>query len=90
MISCFDAKTGKAAYKDERIPSAKAFWASGWAYDGKVFALDEDGVTHVLKAGPTFELIRANKLGKDVYRSSPALVDGLVIMRGVDSLVGIK
>jgi outer membrane protein assembly factor BamB len=90
MISCFDAKTGKQAYKDERIPQAKAFWASPWAYDGKIFALDEDGVTHVLKAGPEFEVLRANKLGKDMYWSSPALVDGMVVMRGIDSIVGIK
>jgi outer membrane protein assembly factor BamB len=90
MISCYDAKTGKPGYKDERIPQAKSFWASPWAYDGKIFALDEDGVTHVLKAGPDFEVIRANKLGKDIYWSSPALVDGLVVLRGIDSIVGIK
>ena len=89
-ISCFDAKTGKAAYKDEQIPQAKPFWASPWANDGKVFALDEDGATHVLKAGPEFEVIRVNKLGKDKYWSSPALVDGMVILRGIDSIVGIR
>lgn len=90
MISCVDAKTGKLAFENERIPNAKSFWASGWAYDGKVFCLDEDGVTHVLKAGPAFELIRTNKLAKDVYWSSPALVDGLVVMRGVDKIMAIK
>ena len=62
-ISCFDAKTGKAAYTKERIPSAGAFWASPWAADGKIFCLDESGATHVLKAGTEFEVVRVNKLG---------------------------
>ena len=36
------------------LGTAGAFWASPWAYDGKVFCLDETGTTHVLKAGPTW------------------------------------
>lgn len=90
QVSCFDAKTGKPAYTKERIPNAKAFWASPWAHDGKVFCLDEDGVTHVLKAGPSFEVLRKNTLGKDVYWSSPAVANGSVVLRGVDSLYCIK
>src|SRR5262249_54402829 len=66
MISCYDAKTGKAAYTRECIPQAKSFWASPWAYDGKVFCLDEDGTTHVLQAGPEFEVIRKNSLGREL------------------------
>ena len=68
-VSCFDAKTGKAEYTKERIPKAGAFWASPWAYDGKVFCLDETGTTHVLKAGATFEVLR-----HEHARQGPVLV----------------
>jgi hypothetical protein len=86
LVSCFDAKTGKAAYSKERIPSAGAFWASPWAADGKIFCLDETGVTHVLKAGSEFEVVGTNKLGKDMYWSTPAAANGSLFIRGVDSL----
>ena len=85
-ISCFDAKTGKAAYSKERIPSAGAFWASPWAADGKIFCLDESGATHVLKAGAEFEVVRMNKLGRDTYWATPAAAGGSLFIRSVDSL----
>jgi len=89
-ITCIDAKTGKADDTRERIPNAKAFWASPWAADGKVFCLDEDGVTHVLKAGTTFEVLGKNALGKDIYWSTPAAANGALFVRGVESLYCIK
>jgi outer membrane protein assembly factor BamB len=89
-VSCFDAKTGKAEYTKERISNAKAFWASPWAYEGKIFAIDESGVTHVLKAGPTFEPIRTNALDRDVYWSTPAVAGGNLFIRSVDALVCVK
>jgi hypothetical protein len=90
MVSCFDAKTGKAAYARERIPNAKAFWASPWAHDGKVFCLDEDGQTHVLKAGPAFEVLAVNKLDKELFWATPAASDGALFVRGIDNLYCVK
>jgi hypothetical protein len=42
-------------YPATNIENAAAFWASPWAFDGKIYCLDEKGVTHVIKAGETFE-----------------------------------
>ncbi|HEY1186009.1 MAG TPA: hypothetical protein VGE74_00070 [Gemmata sp.] len=91
-ISCFDAGTGKAAYAKERIPSAGAFWASPWAAGGNIFCLDESGQTHVLKAGSEFEVVRVNKLARDMFWATPAAADGALFIRGVDALycVGAK
>jgi outer membrane protein assembly factor BamB len=86
LISCFDAKTGKAAYTKERIPGAGEFWASPWAADGKIFCLDASGATHVIKAGEDFEVVRVNKLGRDTYWSTPAAANGALFIRSVDSL----
>ncbi|MBX7103641.1 MAG: PQQ-like beta-propeller repeat protein [Gemmataceae bacterium] len=90
MVSCFDAKTGKPAYARERISTAKAFWASPWAHDGKIFCLDEDGQTHVLKAGPKFEVLGKNELSKELYWSTPAAADGALFIRGVDHLYCVQ
>jgi len=89
-VTAFDAKTGKAAYTKERIPQAAAFWASPWAAAGHIFCLDETGATHVLKAGAEFEVVRVNKLARDMYWSSPAAADGALFVRGLDALYCVK
>src|SRR5262249_24831463 len=61
LLSCYDAKTGKEAYR-ERIPGASGFTASPWAYDGKVFCLDENGQTFVLQPGPQLKVLEKNSL----------------------------
>ena len=55
-----------------------------------MFALDEGGTTHVLKAGDTFEVVRTNPLPKDVYWATPAAAGGTVVVRGLDHLTGIR
>ena len=79
FINCYEAATGKPAYKRERIPNARAFWASPWAYDGKVFCLDDGGTTHVVQAGPTFKVLSKNTLS-DQFWATPALAGGSLIL----------
>jgi outer membrane protein assembly factor BamB len=85
LVSAFDAKTGKPAYSKERIPSAKAFWASPWAADGKIYAIDEGGTTHVLAAGAEFKVLGKNDV-KDMVWSTPATNGEVILLRGVDNL----
>jgi hypothetical protein len=42
-------------------------------------------VTHVLKAGPEFELVAKNDLGEECY-ASPALAQGRIYIRTAKSL----
>ena len=88
VVSCYDAATGQQHYK-ERIPNARGFTSSPWAYGGKVFCLDDAGTTHVLKAGAEFEVVGANKLGEMAW-SSPAVANGAVFLRTVDHLYCIR
>jgi len=88
VVSCVDIKTGQFTFKREKLEGAKEFWASPWAYDNKIFCLDDTGTTHVLKAGQDFKIIASNKLD-DRFWSSTAISDGMLIFRGVDYLYGI-
>jgi outer membrane protein assembly factor BamB len=88
FLSCHEAKTGKQVYK-ERLPQAKGFLASPWAHDAKIFCLDEEGQTSVIQAGPEFKVLSQNKLD-DMFRSSPAMAQGTLVLRGVDHLYCIK
>ena len=82
LVSCYDAKTGKQAYK-ERLPGARSFTSSPWAYEGKVFCLDDAGTTHVFQAGPEFKALGKNVVDETCW-SSPAVAGGAVYLRTVD------
>ena len=83
-LHCIDAKTGELAYR-KRVPGARAFWASPWSQDGKVFCLDDGGTTHVLAGGPEFRVLAKNVLGQRCW-STPAIADGSLFLRTVDNL----
>ena len=88
-VNCYNAKTGEPIYKGTRVPGAKAFWASPWAYDGKVFGLDDTGTTHVLSAGSKFEVLAKNTID-DTFWASAAVSHGALIFRGVDYVYCIQ
>jgi outer membrane protein assembly factor BamB len=88
LVNCYDAATGRQLYR-ERLPQAQGFFASPWAYGGKVFCLDEDGQTFVLQAGPEFKLLGQNKIGERCW-ASPALAGDALFLRTIDTLYCIK
>ena len=49
--------------------------------DGKLYALNENGVTTVLRAGPEFEVLATNELDGGYTLSSPAIAEGRIYIR---------
>jgi outer membrane protein assembly factor BamB len=88
LLSCYDAKTGKQVYK-ERLPGARGFTSSPFAYDGKLFCLDDAGTTHVVQAGPQFKVLGKNTIDEMCW-SSPAVAGGALFLRTVDHVYCIK
>jgi outer membrane protein assembly factor BamB len=81
FFTAHDARTGAPLYSRQRIaPDAGGFTASPWAYNGRVFALNEDGDTYVLRAGTTFEVLGRNSLG-EMTLASPAVSGGSLFIR---------
>jgi outer membrane protein assembly factor BamB len=82
FIACYNPRDGKEIYGLHRLPNGRAFTSSPWAYDGKVFCLNEDGVTFVLKAGDEFELLHTNALAEDeMVMATPAMVGDRLLIR---------
>jgi outer membrane protein assembly factor BamB len=88
VLCCYDAKTGTLVYR-QRLPSARGFTSSPWAYDAKVFCLDQEGRTFVVQAGPEFRLLGENVLDERFW-SSPAIASGALFLRGVEHLYCIR
>ena len=82
LVACFDALTGGEVYRMQRLPDGGAFTSSPWAYDGKLFFLNEDGMTFVLKAGDQFELLHTNTLAADdMGMATPAIAGNKLFIR---------
>src|SRR5438552_6333688 len=76
-----DAKTGKEIYGRQRIsPDSGTFSASPWSYNGKIFAISEEGDTFVMQAGPEFKLLGRNSLD-EMTLASPAVINDRLIIR---------
>jgi outer membrane protein assembly factor BamB len=89
FFSAHDVRTAKELIPRQRISSdAAAFTASPWAYNGKIFAISEDGDTYVIQAGPEFKVLRKNPLG-EMTLASPAVSRGAVYIRTVSNLYRI-
>ena len=86
LLQCNDAQTGRPIYGRQRIAvGAATFTASPWAYNGKIFALNEEGNTYVIQAGPEFKVLGKNALG-EMALATPAVVRSSVIIRTVSAL----
>jgi outer membrane protein assembly factor BamB len=90
FFTCHDAKTGKEIYTKVRLdPTASGFTASPWAYNGRIFAMSEDGTTYVIEAGPEFKVIGQNVLD-EFTMASPAIHRDSLIIRTATSLYRIS
>jgi len=89
FLTSNDARTGKEIYGRQRISAeSSAFSASPWSYNGKIFALSEDGDTFVMQAGPEFKLLGKNSLG-EMSLATPAIAGGSLIIRTASKLYRI-
>ena len=90
FLTCHDARTGKEIYTKVRLdPAAGAFTSSPWAYNGKLFAMSEDGVTYVIEAGPQYKLLGRNSLD-EFTMASPAIHRDSLIVRTASALYRIS
>ena len=88
FFTAHDARTGREVYGKQRIEVGAMFTSSPWAYNGKIFALSEEGDTFVFRAGPEYALLGKNPLGEMVL-ATPAIAHGSLIIRTASHLYRI-
>jgi len=82
FMAAYDAHTGREVYARKRIPNGKAFTSSPWTYGDKLYCLNEDAVTFVIKPGPDFEVLHANALADDdMGMATPVIVGDKLLIR---------
>jgi outer membrane protein assembly factor BamB len=80
LASCYEAKTGRVLYQDERLDAPGEYYASLVAGGGKIYAISQKGMVTVLAAGDALKVAARNDLGAQVM-ATPAIVEGNLYVR---------
>ena len=92
VVYALDVQTGTTVYGPVRLPPG-TYSASPVLADGKIYVTtEEDGITTVFRAGPTFEVLSSNSLLADCSPyclSSVAVSEGQLFIRTASFLWAI-
>jgi hypothetical protein len=90
LLTCFNAKTGETIFPRQRLNTGGGrFYASPWAYHGKIFLLNEDGAAWVIEDGPEFKLLGKNYLEDNAW-ATPAIARGSLFIRTFTGLYRLQ
>lgn len=90
LFATYDAKTGAEIIPRQRLNTGGGrFYASPWAYNGRIFLLNENGDTWVLEDGREFKMLGKNSLG-DVAWATPAIAHGSLFIRTYANLFRLQ
>lgn len=71
ILSCFDAKSGRAILEPQRISGLQDIYASPVGGGGRVYLVGRNGATVVINHSATLEVLATNRLDER-FDSSPA------------------
>src|SRR5579871_1246753 len=89
LLTVLDAKTGKPIVTAERLPGVSSFYASPVAAAGRIYFVDREGTTLVLKAGDSPQVLATNRLD-DPIDASPVVAGRQLFLRGEKYLYCIE
>ena len=87
VLNAFDAVSGERLYAG-RVGRGGAFSASPIAADGRIYFANEEGQVYVVRAGKEYVQIALNEMA-DPITATPAVSDGLLVVRTVQAVWGI-
>ena len=86
FFTSHEARTGKEIYPRQRVTAeASGFTSSPWAYNGKVFAMSEEGDAYVIQAGSEFKVLGKNSLN-EMTLATPGIARGSLFVRTASKL----
>lgn len=88
ILTAYRADTGEEVHRARVAPSGTSFSASPVAADGRLYLTSEEGEVFVLRGEPGYELLAQLAMG-EVVMATPAISDGLMVIRTLGHVVGL-
>jgi outer membrane protein assembly factor BamB len=89
LLTTLDIKTGKPMLSQARLPGLATIYASPVAAAGRVYIVDREGTTLVLKEGDKLQVLATNRLD-DLIDASPVVAGKQLFLRGEKYLYCIE
>ena len=89
VLTVYEAASGAQIYTHRIGTTNSTFSASPVAARGHLYFPSEDGEVFVLKAGRTYQLVATNRMGEPLM-ATPAISDGMLIIRGQQHVFAVK
>ena len=87
VLTVFEGQTGERVYR-ARVGMGGSYVASPVAADGRLYFANEEGEVFVVRAGGQFVQIAKMEMN-DVITATPAISDGLLLIRTMHDLYAI-
>ncbi|MBM3837876.1 MAG: pyrrolo-quinoline quinone [Verrucomicrobia bacterium] len=84
-VTCFEAKTGRILFEQERLGADGEYYASPICADGKIYFASTRGTVSVMKASDTLQVLARNDLGERLM-ATPAIADHKLYVRTANHL----
>jgi outer membrane protein assembly factor BamB len=81
LVSCYDAKTGKAHYMKQRLDGVDTIYSSLVGVGDRVYVAARNGIVVALKNSDELEVLATNKLD-DGFDATPAIVGDELYLKG--------
>jgi outer membrane protein assembly factor BamB len=89
VLSCLEAATGKPVFEPRRLPGLGNLYASPVATADRIYFVDRDGTTVVIKYSKELEVVATNRLDEPID-ASPVIVGKELFLRGARHLYCIE
>jgi outer membrane protein assembly factor BamB len=87
VVTAYNPQTGERAFRG-RVGTGGSFSASPIGADGRLYIASEDGEVYVLSATAGLTQVAKNDM-KEVIMATPAISDGLVVIRTLGHVYGV-
>jgi outer membrane protein assembly factor BamB len=88
-VSCYDAKTGKVLFEQERLGVDGAYFASPIAANGHIYIASSKGVIAVVEPADTLKVKARNDFGEGIF-GTPAIVADTLYVRSANHLWALR
>lgn len=88
ILKVYDAHNGRRHYEQRLGEGTSGFSSSPVASGDRLYFASEEGDVYVVKAGRTFQLLAANRMG-EITMATPAAADGVLYYRTRGHVVAI-
>ena len=90
MLTCLDARTGKAYYQQQRLPKSYNFKASPVGANGNLYLATEEGDVVVVRMGEKYAVLAINTLTDQMFIATPAIAGGSIYLRSQTALYCVR